>query len=93
MSEIISDDAGADTLAVTGTAGEVHLWQSVIVGAINDWRSGPLRLQRIAEHFLFEDNDDFPLVCSSAGIDYRRLRAGLGRLQNRLRHSARLAAA
>jgi hypothetical protein len=69
MSEIISDDAGADTLAVTGTAGEVHLWQSVIVGAINDWRSGPLRLQRIAEHFLFEDNDDFPLVCSSAGID------------------------
>ena len=77
------EDAGT---VDTGTAGEVHLWQAVIVDAIEEWSKGPLRSRKQAENFLFADEDDFPLVCSSAGIDYRRLRAGLARLQNRLRH-------
>ena len=93
MSAVITDEDEAAALADTGTAGEVHLWQAVIVGAIEDWRNGPLRFKRMAEHFLFEDNKDFPLVCSSAGIDHHRLRAGLGRLQNRLRHPAQPVAA
>jgi hypothetical protein len=93
MSAVITDEAENAGPVETGSAGGVHLWQAVIVGAIEEWRSGPLRMQRLAEHFLFEDNSDFPLVCSSAGIDYRRLRAGLGRLQNRLRHEGRPVAA
>lgn len=93
MGTVIYDEAEDAAPIEIGTAGEVHLWQAVIVGAIEDWRSGPLRFQRMAEHFLFEDNKDFPLVCSSAGIDHRRLRAGLGRLQNRLRHPDRPVAA
>ena len=93
MGIFINDEAADDTPIDVGSAGEVHLWQAVIVGAIEDWRRGPLRFQRIAEYFLFEDNKDFPLVCSSAGIDYRRLRAGLERLKSGLSHPSQPVAA
>lgn len=59
---------------------EKRLWQAVIVGAIQEWMSGPLRRKREAEEFLFKDNRDFPLVCQQAGMDAGRLRAKLARL-------------
>jgi hypothetical protein len=59
---------------------EVRLWQAVIVDAIQEWMSGPLRRKREAENFLFNDNKDFPLVCASAGMDAGCLRKKLARL-------------
>ena len=64
----------------TKSTTEVRLWQAVIVGAIQEWMSGPLRRKREAENFLFNDNKDFPLVCESAGMDAGRLRKKLTRL-------------
>jgi hypothetical protein len=59
---------------------EKRLWQAVIVSTIRDWISGPLRLKRQAEDYLFNDDKDFPVVCQSAGMDVERLRAKLMRL-------------
>jgi hypothetical protein len=61
---------------------ESRLWQAVIVRTIEEWISGPLRLKRQAEEYLFRDNSDFPAVCQSAGMDVGRLRAKLMRLRN-----------
>jgi len=65
---------------------EMRLWQAVIVTAIREWISGPLRSKRKAEEYLFRDQKDFPAVCQSAGLDADRLRAKLNRL--RLQKSA-----
>ena len=46
-----------------------RLWQAVIDSAIADWVHGPECHKRKAEHFLFQDEDDFPFVCRSAGLD------------------------
>jgi hypothetical protein len=62
---------------------ETRLWQAVIVTAIEEWISGPLRRQRQAEEYLFQDQRDFPAVCQSAGLDAGRLRADLSRLRHR----------
>ena len=35
------------------TAGEVRLWQAVVVRAIEDWMSGPLRQRRLADKIHF----------------------------------------
>jgi hypothetical protein len=59
---------------------EKRLWQAVIVSTIREWISGPLRLKRQAEEYLFNDNKDFPVVCQSAGMDVGLLRAKLTRL-------------
>ena len=53
----------------------------VIARTIQEWISGPLRRQREAEQYLFDDNRDFPLVCLSAGMDSSRLRTRLARLR------------
>ena len=68
---------------------EKRLWQAVIVTAIQEWISGPLRSKRQAEEYLFQDQKDFPVVCQSAGMDAERLRAKLNRL---LRQNPALAA-
>ncbi|HEX4003722.1 MAG TPA: hypothetical protein VHX36_13815 [Candidatus Acidoferrales bacterium] len=68
---------------------EKRLWQAVIVTAIQEWISGPLRSKRQAEEYLFQDQKDFPIVCQSAGMDAGRLRAKLNRL---LRQNPGLAA-
>jgi hypothetical protein len=68
---------------------EKRLWQAVIVTAIQEWISGPLRSKRQAEEYLFQDQKDFPAVCQSAGMDADRLRAKLNRL---LRQNPALAA-
>jgi hypothetical protein len=62
---------------------EKRLWQAVIVTAIQEWISGPLRSKRQAEEYLFQDQKDFPLVCQSAGMDADCLRAKLRRLRLR----------
>ena len=60
---------------------EHRLWTAVLARTIEEWVSGPSRKKREAEQYLFNDNEDFPLVCQSAGIDPGRLRADLRRLR------------
>jgi len=60
---------------------ETVLWRAVIARTIQEWISGPLRRQREAEQYLFEDNRDFRLVCQSAGMDSSRLRSRLAGLR------------
>jgi len=57
------------------------LWRAVIASAIQDWLSGPLRLKREAERYLFENSRDLSLVCESAGMDIARLRTRLNKLR------------
>jgi hypothetical protein len=64
-----------------GSGAETRLWQAVIVNTIREWISGPLRLKREAEQYLFGDHTDFASVCLSAGMDVDRLRTELRRLQ------------
>jgi hypothetical protein len=64
--------------------GERRLWMAVIVHAVQDWLFAPVRYQREAQRFLFEDNGDFPEVCARAGIDPSHLRAKLLRLGRRV---------
>jgi hypothetical protein len=63
------------------TTPETALWRAVIARTIREWISGPLRRQREAEQYLFDDNTDFPFVCRSAGIDSGQLRSRLARLR------------
>jgi hypothetical protein len=60
---------------------ESLLWRAVIASAVQDWLSGPLRVKREAERYLFENSRDLSLVCESAGMDVTRLRARLNKLR------------
>jgi hypothetical protein len=71
----------SSTFEVGEDAPETRLWRAVIARTIQEWVSGPLRRQREAEQYLFDDNRDFPLVCQSAGMDSSRLRSRLARLR------------
>jgi hypothetical protein len=66
-------------------APETRIWQAVILNAVQDWVTGPLRTKREAETYLFDDQTDFPRVCKSAGMDVNRLRS---RLRKFKAHSA-----
>jgi hypothetical protein len=46
-----------------------RLWLAVIESAIAEWVRGPMRHKHRAEFFLFQDEDDFPFVCHSAGLN------------------------
>ena len=46
-----------------------RLWLAVIESAIAEWVRGPMPHKHRAEFFLFQDEDDFPFVCRSAGLD------------------------
>jgi hypothetical protein len=59
---------------------ERRLWTAVIVNAVEDWRTGSLRARREAQHFLFNNDTDFELVCSAAGLDWQDFRARLLRI-------------
>ena len=72
----------AMVLATAEPPQEQRLWQAVLVTTIQEWISSPLRFQRQAEDFLFNDKKDFQLVCESAGMDSDRLRSQLKRLRN-----------
>lgn len=63
---------------------EENLWRAVIATTIEEWIHGPLRLKREAERYLFNDEKDFPDVCSSAGIDVKYLRSRLVSIRTRL---------
>jgi hypothetical protein len=51
-----------------GKANE-KLWLAVLDGAIAEWVRGPMRHKHKAEYFFFQDEDDFPFVCRSAGLN------------------------
>jgi hypothetical protein len=53
------------------------LWLAVIDSAIADWVRGPASYKRKAEFFLFEDEEDFPFVCRSAGLNPETVRETL----------------
>ena len=53
------------------------LWRAVIDSAITDWVRGPSPHKRKAEYFLFQDEEDFPFVCYSAGLNPESLRESL----------------
>lgn len=57
---------------------EQRLWRAVIASTVQEWVSGPLRMKREAESFLFSNSKDYRTVCFSAGINPDHLR---GRLQ------------
>jgi len=75
------------------TTGEVRMWQAVIVKAIEDWISGPLRQQRQAEHYIFGTQRDFAMVCDSAGLNADDLRTRLTRIRSRQPQEQRAIAA
>ena len=62
---------------------EQKLWRAVIASTVEEWTSGPIRRQREAEQFLFQDNDDYRTVCYSAGIDPGNLRDRLEKIRAR----------
>ena len=62
---------------------EQKLWRAVIARTVEEWISGPLRRQREAEQFLFQDDNDYRTVCYSAGIDPRNLRDRLEKIRSR----------
>lgn len=59
-----------------GSANE-KLWLAVIDSAIEDWVRGPARHKSRAEFFLFQDEEDFPFVCRSAGLNPTSVRESL----------------
>ena len=83
----------SSTVEVGENTPETVLWRAVIARTIQEWISGPLRRQREAEQYLFDDNSDFRLVCQSAGMDSGQLRSRLARLRGRAIFGDILAAA
>jgi hypothetical protein len=75
--------ASAMTTNAPQTLAEARLWQAVILTTVQDWLSGPLRLKREAEQYLFGEDSDFRLVCESAGMDIGRIRSRLIQLRTR----------
>ena len=63
---------------------ERRLWIAVLTMAVEDWRNGTLRARREAQHFLFEDHNDFDRVCASAGVDAGSFRSSLLRIGKRI---------
>jgi hypothetical protein len=62
---------------------EMKLWSAVIANTIREWIHGSARMQREAEEFLLHDEDDFPTVCWSAGMNPETLRDQLKKLRAR----------
>jgi hypothetical protein len=61
--------------------GEEQLWQAVITKTIEEWLHGSGRRKLDAEHYLFNDQRDFPAVCLSAGMNAEYLRVRLLKLR------------
>ena len=53
------------------------LWRAVIDNAIAEWVRGSAQNKYQAEQFLFYDEDDFPFVCRSAGMNPEAVRESL----------------
>ncbi len=54
-----------------------RVWFAVIESAIAEWVRGPMQHKHDAEYFLFQDEDDFPFVCISAGLNPEYVRETL----------------
>ena len=54
-----------------------RIWHAVIENAIAEYVRGPEQQKRQAEFFLFEDEEDFPFVCRSAGLNPGTVRESL----------------
>jgi hypothetical protein len=67
---------------------EQKLWRAVIASTIDEWVNGPLRKQREAEQFLFDDTQDYRTVCYSAGINPENLRSRLEKIRERRQHES-----
>jgi hypothetical protein len=63
---------------------ERQLWIAVLTMAVEDWRSGTLRMRREAQKFLFENHDDYQHVCASAGVDPSGFRGSLLRIGKKI---------
>lgn len=61
---------------------EQRIWTAVIARAVEEWVSGPPRSQQQADSYLFGDQEDFPTVCRSAGLDPETLRRKLRKLKS-----------
>lgn len=70
---------------------ERRMWTAVIVHAVEEWLSGPLRVRRAAQQFLFEDDDNFFQVCACAGLDPASFRSKLLRVGRRVAMQGSLA--
>ena len=75
MSETMVHSLGDPEIA------EQKLWRAAIANTIDEWIHGPLRLQREAEQFRFHD-DDFRVVCFSAGMNPEYVRERLKRFDH-----------
>lgn len=91
--KMIQSNIEREMTAAQETTGEVRLWQAVVVRAIEDWMSGPLRQKRHAEHYIFDDKTDFAMVCQSAGLNADDLRARLTKIRSRHLHQPEAIAA
>jgi hypothetical protein len=87
----INTAVGAQNTVTEETIAERRLWTAVLVHAVEEWRRGTLRARRQAQQFLFEDDQDFGVVCASAGLDPGSLRAQLLRIGTRLEPHVRFA--
>jgi hypothetical protein len=69
-----------------------RLWTAVLLNAIEDWRNGTLRARREAQEFLFENDQDFEMVCTAAGVDSYDFRTRLLKIGSRveMRNTLRL---
>jgi hypothetical protein len=61
-----------------------RLWTAVLLNAVEDWRNGSLRARREAQEFLFDNDEDFEMVCTAAGLDSGDFRTRLSRLGSRV---------
>jgi len=62
MADSMSDQNHEENLS------DRRLWTAVLLQALEDWKSGNMRLQRGAENFFFQSGDDFARVCRGAGL-------------------------
>ena len=61
-----------------------RLWLAVILNAVEDGRNGTLRACREAQEFLFENDEDFEMVCTAAGLDSSDFRTRLLKIGHRV---------
>jgi hypothetical protein len=61
-----------------------RLWTAVLLNAVEDWRNGTLRARREAQTFLFDNDEDFAMVCNNAGLDFSDFRVRLLKIGRRV---------
>jgi hypothetical protein len=61
-----------------------RLWIAVIPNAVEDWRNGTLHARREAQEFLFDNDEDFEMVCTAAALDSYDFRARFLKIGHRV---------